>query len=222
MRGASLTPAAWVLLATTAWLSPSPDAPGQEPPALNPFKARAETPRPREDAQPGYLVLSDGRVRPGWLSLTRDARLKIFDEGRQRQREIPWNVVRRIDCTVVKEWDEPEWRFLENASDQKVLTGRTYPAREYAHQLALRDGQTIRGPLAGIVYLQADPAGDPVRFLLHKRDKGEPGTTLKALVYVRSIHLGEKALEEGKRMAAQGAARSAGAGRSPARKGRPK
>ena len=42
------------------------------------------------------------------------------------------------------------------------------------------------------------------RYLLHKRDKGEPGTDLKSLVYVRLIQLGPKALEEGKRKAAGG------------------
>ena len=50
--------------------------------------------------------------------------------------------------------------------------------------------------------------GNRRRFLLHKRDKGEPGTDLKSLVYVRSIQLGDKALEEAKSRAARGKARS--------------
>ena len=87
---------------------------------------------------------------------------------------------------------------------RKLFTGRTYPAREYSHKITLQNNQTIRGSLAGIVYVQADPAREPQRFLLHKRDKGEPGTDLKSLVYVRSIQLGEKALEEGKEQSGQG------------------
>ena len=142
------------------------------------------------------------------LYLTRDARLKIFDEAQNRQREIPWKAIKQINGSVVKEWVEKEWRFKENASDEKVFTGRTYPAREYSHKITLRNNQTIRGSLAGIVYVQADPASEPMRFLLHKRDKGEPGTDLKSLVYVRSIQLGDKALEEGKSRAARGKASS--------------
>ena len=82
----------------------------------------------------------------------------------------------------------------------------------------LQNGQKIEGTLSGIVYVRADPAAEPERYLLHKRDKGDPGTDLKSLVYVRSIQLGAKALEEGKRKAAgpasQKASAASGRGRS--------
>ncbi len=201
MFGAARRRLARVLMAGTAGLILFPGARGQEPPALNPFGTPAEQGQRRDDAVPGYLELSDGTIHPGRLYLTRDARLKIFDDERKQFREIPWKAVKRIDGIVVKEWLEEEWRFKENASDEKYSTGRTYPAREYTHKITLQDDRTIRGPLSGIVYVLADPAGEPERHLLHKRDKGEPETSLKSLVYVRSIRLGEKALEEGKRRA---------------------
>ena len=179
---------------------------GDEPPAINPFGPRTQT---REDAVPGYLELSDGSVHPGRLYLTRDARLKIFDNKEKRFREVPLRAVQRIDCTVQREWVEKEWRFKENASDEKYYTGRTYPAREYLHTITLSDGRTIRGPLSGIVYVQDEAGGEAERCLLHKRDKGEPGSDLKELVYVRSIRVGEKALEEGKRKAAGGGPKAA-------------
>ena len=82
----------------------------------------------------------------------------------------------------------------------------------------LQNGQKIEGTLSGIVYVRADPAAEPERYLLHKQDKGDPGTDLKSLVYVRSIQLGAKALEEGKRKAAgpasQKASAASGRGRS--------
>ena len=75
-----------------------------------------------------------------------------------------------------------------------------------------------RHPLGEIVCVRAEPAAEPERYLLHKRDKGDPGTDLKSLVYVRSIQLGAKALEEGKRKAAgtasQKASAASGKGRS--------
>ena len=49
-----------------------------EPPALNPFGSAAA--EQRDDAVPGCLELSDGSLRPGLIYLTRDKRLKIYDE----------------------------------------------------------------------------------------------------------------------------------------------
>ena len=191
-----------------------PPARGQqsEPPALNPFGSRAEREdQKRDDAVPGFVELSDGKIHPGQVMLTRDARLKIFDEQQKKHREIPLRLIKRIDCRVLKEWVEQEWRFKENASDEKYFTGRSYPSREYIHKITLQNGQKIEGTLSGIVYVRADPDAELERYLLHKRDKGNPGTDLKSLVYVRSIQLGAKALEEGKRRAAGAASQKAAA-----------
>jgi hypothetical protein len=168
-----------------------------QPPELNPFGPATKA-GAREDAVPGYVELSDGTIRPGRIYLTRDARLKIFDAKTERQREVPLNAIRKLDGTIDREWLEPEWRFKENANDEKVYTGRSYPSREYVHAITLRDGRTIRGPLSALLYVAPENGGEPEKFLLHKRDKGPAGTTLKSLVYVRAIRLGDDALSEGK------------------------
>ncbi len=201
----------------------------EEPPAINPFAPRDTG---RTDAFPGYVELSDGQVFPGLVYLTRDKRLKVYDEEMKRQREIPLRVVKEIECEVKKEWMEKEWRFKELALDEKVYTGREYPAREYLHTITLRDDRTISGPMAEIVYVRPylpkpepgaeayrpDERPTPQRFILHKRDKGEAGTTLKQLAYVKVVKLGEEALEEGRRKAARGPrARDASARRSDSR-----
>ncbi len=207
-------PCTWFCWAELIVLLALPAARGQqsEPPALNPFGSRADREdQKRDDAVPGFVETSDGQVHPGQVMLTRDARLKIFDEQQKKHREIPLKAIKRIDCSVQKEWVEEEWRFKENASDEKYFTGRSYPSREYTHKITLQNGQKIEGTLSGIVYVRADPAAEPERYLLHKRDKGDPGTDLKSLVYVRSIQLGAKALEEGKRKAAGPASRKASA-----------
>jgi hypothetical protein len=176
-----------------------------EPPAINPF---GNAPTEREDAIPGCLELSDGSIHPGTIYLTREARLKIYDEKLERQREVPLQAIKQIDCTVKKEWMEKEWKFQETTSDEKIFTGRDYPSREYLHTITLKDGRTITGPLSAIVYVKPNPdkskateaAGEqsePERFLLNKRNKGEIGETLKSLVYVKRIKLGEDALVEG-------------------------
>ena len=184
--------------------------PADEPPALNPFGPR---PTVREDAVPGYVEMSDGKICHGQVYLTRDVRLKIHDRKLQRQREVPLRVVKQIECHTKKEWMEKEWRFKELAADEKFYTGRTYPAREYVHTITLRDGRTITGPLSAIVYVKPGVLAPPRpgeyqpnvkarRFFLHKRDKGKVGTDLKSFHYVRLVKLGKEALEEGKRKAA--------------------
>lgn len=183
----------------------------EEPPALNPFGPTAPT---REDAVPGYILLSNGQVVAGKIYMTRDKRLKVYDGELKRQREIPLNRINEIECTVLKEWMEKEWRFRELAKDEKEYTGRSYPAREYTHTVTLSDGRKIEGPLAEVIYIEPEVSGDsratggnrpyaePLRFLLHKREKGAVGEDLKSLVYVKRIKLGDEALEEGKRLAA--------------------
>jgi hypothetical protein len=163
-----------------------------EPPAINPF---GPAPSEREDAVPGCVELSDGSLHRGLIYLTRDKRLQVYDEALQRQREVPLLAIKQIDCTVKKEWLEREWKFKETTSDQKMYTGRGYPSREYLHTITLKDGRTITGPLSAIVFVQpkrttsAEPEAE--RFLLNKRNKGELGQSLKSLVYVKRIKLGE-------------------------------
>jgi hypothetical protein len=180
-----------ILLAALLLLMLVPHVVGDEPPAINPFGP----PPVREDAVPGSLQLSDGTVLTSRIFLTRDHGLKVFDEKLQQQREIPLRVVRRVDCTVQREWVENEWRFKENASDDKLYTGRTYPAREYDHTITLKNGSAIKGAISGVVYVESPEGGEPAKFFLHKRDKGEPGTTLQQLIYVRAIVLAPPAPE---------------------------
>jgi len=209
---------AGLIAASAAWLAAWA---GEEPPALNPF---APVRQDREDAVPGYLEMSDGRVFVGTIYMTRDKRLKIEDDSlglggeavspkasEKRQREIPLRAIRQIEAKVEKEWMEKEWRFKESALDEKVYTGRAYPARKYVHTVTLHDGRKITGPVAEIFYVQPlrEPASgprseednQPLRFMIHKRDKGEPGATLQELAYVKLIKLGNEAVEEGKKKA---------------------
>ena len=180
--------------------------------ALNPFgPIRTE----RDDAVPGYVELSNGKIIPGNVYMTRDKRVKLWDDEKKRQREVPLPKIREIQCKVKKEWIEKEWRFKELALDEKMYTGRSYPSREYDHVVTLLDGRKIEGQLSEIVYVQPfvqspdkpmayRPNIEPFKFLLHKRDKREISATLKTMVYVKRIKLGEEAYKEGKEKAMRG------------------
>jgi hypothetical protein len=209
--------AVWVLFGvlglwaiTAAWAAP----PKSEPAVINPFgKLPDSASTEREDAVPGYAALSDGSIHYGRFYLTRDKRLKIYDEKLERQREIPLNRVKEINCQMLREWVEKEWRFKEMANAEKVYTGRSYPSREYSHECTLLDGRKVTGAMSGIIFLipgdygadalnDSRAAEEPMRFVFHKRDKGEMNTTLKQLVYVKTIKLGDAAFKEGKAKAA--------------------
>jgi hypothetical protein len=183
----------------------------KEPPVINPF---GPAPAQREDAVPGCVELSDGKICAGQIYLTRDARLKINDEKLQRQREVPLAAVKQIECKVKREWMEKEWKFKELTKDEKMYTGRAYPSREYVHTITLGDGRAITGELSAIVYVDPPsyatlkpgeyrPQVKTEKFLLNKRNKGEIGQDLKSLVYVKSIKMGKEAFEEGIRKIAE-------------------
>jgi hypothetical protein len=180
----------------------------------NPFGAQ---PLERTDAIFGAVCLSDGTIVRGKVYLTRALSLRIYDAAKEENRDVPLKAIREIRCFVEKEWLEAEWRFKENANDEKVQTGRKYPSRIYVHEIVLVKGGSIKGPLSAVVYVEPEAAKiqsdretpeketnasqdaestrahKPVRYLLHKRDKGEPGTTLRSLVYVEKIVLGDEA-----------------------------
>ena len=177
---------------------------GEEPQALNPFDDKPAT---LKGAVLGYVELSDGSIRPGWVYLTRDKRLQLVDDKTQQQHEVPLSAVKQIDCAVKKEWMEKEWRFKEATSNEKLYTGRAYPAREYTHTITFQNGRKVVGGLSGIVYLQPleyTPGATLTergrlaleRYILNKRVKGEMGADLKSLVYVKRIKLGKDAYEE--------------------------
>ena len=161
-----------------------------EPP--NPFAAT----RPqRKDAVHGVIELSNGKKIRGQIYLTRGHYLHIYDPEKEKFRDVPLRAAKQVRCLIEKEWMEKEWRFKENANDEKVYTGREYPARIYVHEIELKRGGKIRGPLAGVIYIRPDPEpgksapAKPIRFLLHKRHKGDFGQSLKDLVYVKRIVL---------------------------------
>ena len=171
-------------------------AAGEEPP--NPFgQSRSERP----DAVRGTIELSNGKTVQGKIYLTRGHNLHIYDTKLERFRDVPLRAAEEVKCIIQKEWMEKEWRFKEAANDEKVYTGRSYPARLYVYEIKLKRGDSIKGPLSALLYVEsaeeggksnekpASPRLKPTRYLLHKRDKGKPGQTLKDLVYVKRIVL---------------------------------
>jgi hypothetical protein len=162
-------------------------APASRPatkPAASPFK-------PREDdgRRAATLTLSDGEKIKGRFSTTLDQPFRVFVAEKKEYQDVPFNLIKNIEAKVIWERDEKEWHFRESGSDIKEYSGKTYPARETEYTFTLTNGQSINGAVAGPLYLQMD--GEDKTFILHKRDKGEVGQTLKKLVYVARVEFAE-------------------------------
>ncbi|MCG3179862.1 MAG: hypothetical protein BIFFINMI_02208 [Phycisphaerae bacterium] len=151
----------------------------------------------RRDLLPGYIELSDSRVLAGRIYTTRDKPWSVYDAASKSFRRIPPVVVARIDVELIWERDQPEWRWKEGGSDEKVYTGRTYPARLLEFTYTLVNGMKIAGTVQQPIYVLPPGSDDPVRFILHERQKGELGQPLADLPYVEHVVLGQAAQAEG-------------------------
>jgi hypothetical protein len=148
-----------------------------------PIERENEPPPP--DAVQGALVLSNNDRVQGMIHLTRDASLRLYDPERKRLLSVSLAELTRIEQAPVVERMEKEWRWLENANDRKVYTGKEYPMRELETVLHMKDGRTLRGSLTALIFVSSENGRQ--RFVLHKRQKGDAGTKLSDLIYVTLV-----------------------------------
>lgn len=200
----------------------SADQPASGKPAANPFGAPGGV--ARKDAVPGYVELSTDLKVPGWIYMTRAARIKIYNLRREVYEYVPVPALKRIETTV--EWArmDKEWRFKEAGNPEKIYSGREYPVRKVAYTLTLRNDHKIVGHILGAP-LYVDHNGKVERFILHDRDKGPMGSPLADLKYIKGVEFGPEAYNlavEELKSKAEAAARKAGAAGGPAAPARKK
>ena len=140
-----------------------------------------------EDApRDATLTLSDGRVLTGPLTTTPERPVRVWVEDDKTYHDLPLAMIRSIEAKVLWERDEKQWTFKATGSDEKIYSGKTYPARETAYTFTLDDGSAVTGAVVAPLYLR-QPDGRDATFVLHKRDKGDIGQTIDQLVYVKTV-----------------------------------
>lgn len=162
--------------------------PSDEPPARN---------KPlRPDALPGVVELSTGQQMPGMLYTTRGKDWELYVEEDKNIHRIPFIAVLSITANVTEEVQELEWRWKEMGTPERVYTGKSYPTRRCTWTFHLIDGTKLTGTIKGqplwIEYQQA--VTGPL--VMHERDKGEIGKTLKDLVYIKRIIVSKRMMDE--------------------------
>jgi len=164
--------------------------PAAEVPATQPAGEALVNKNAANDARPVTITLSNGQTIKGNAATTTDKPIRVWDESIKDYRDIPFGLIASAKAAVVWERDEKEWQFKESGSDIKVYSGKTYPARETQYTFTLLNGEKITGDVAAPIYFDTGKATKT--FVLHKRDKGEPGQKLTDLVYIKQIDFEDK------------------------------
>jgi hypothetical protein len=169
-------------------------------PPVDPFGVRW---KPPEEARVGTVYLSNDRKVHGLIYSTRGKPFRIFDDNLKKSVDVYIPEILTIETEVEEEKMEADWRWYEAASDKKVFTGKYYPRRKYLTKITLkrkdRRGKhyEFTGHLNAPVYVLENNAKEPKQFKLHIRDKGEVGTELKDLIYIKKVDFLTKGEEVG-------------------------
>lgn len=168
--------------------------PPAESPATPPSPFGGSQVAQRPDAISGVIELSDGARVPGDIFTTRGQDIVILDAERKTDpwRRIPPASILSIETKVEWQRMDDEWRFKTAGSPEKVYTGKSYPNRSYSYVVTLRDETRITGAIHGIPLYVRPTGGEPKLFVLHERHKGQVGTELKDLVYVKAVRFSDE------------------------------
>ncbi len=177
---------------TMDWLLTEKSAPAATQPATEPATQPTSplTQKPQAGEVPATITLSDGATLIGRCWTTVGKPLRVWDDEKKQYVDLSLEMIASMDAEVLWERDEAEWRFKTSGEDEKVYTGKTYPARETQYKVTLANGANVTGGIVAPIYVK-QPDQPTRQLVLHKRAKGDVGQTLKQLVYVKSIRVGE-------------------------------
>jgi hypothetical protein len=165
----------WLFSQSTTGPAVATSQPAASQPAV--FAAKDD-----DGARYAKMLMSDGEKIEGSFTSTPGQPVRIYDNAEQAYDDVPFKLIKSLEAHVLWERDQPEWKFAASGSDVKEYSGKTYPARETEYTMTLENGKTYTGAVATPLYL--DGKNGVVLFVIHKRDKGEVGQTLKELVYI--------------------------------------
>src|SRR4051812_22169322 len=103
--------------------------------------------RQQQKSCTGTITLSDGSKLHGEITTTAGKPLRVYDEAAKQYIDVPMENVASIKASVVWERDEKEYQFKLSGSDEKVYSGKTYPARELSYTVVTTDGNKVSGSI---------------------------------------------------------------------------
>jgi hypothetical protein len=143
--------------------------------------------KPSDFGRPGTVTLSNGTTLTGKVWSTPTVPLRVWVEAEKTYKNVDWTQIKRIDVHVLAETMEDDWRWLQEGSDQKVLSGKKYPNVNLAYKFTLSNDQVIEGTIVAPIYVE--DTGKERTLALYKNYKGNLDETIKDLVYITSVTL---------------------------------
>jgi len=180
------------------WLTRAKEGAKAESPlekGTDPFRGTKSTFQ-REDALPGVIEMSDGRLLAGGLYTTREKPWEVYAEKEKRWRQIPFINVLSITAVILEEKMEQRWRWKEMGVPERVYTGKEYPFRLFEWKLHLIDGTYMQGTVKGQplwVEMKDSKAGP---FILHERFSGPDGAKFKDCPYAKRVFVSRRLMDE--------------------------
>jgi len=178
----------WLGKARPAAATRAATAPAER--GANPFGGRDRPFRP--DALPGVIELSNEKQLPGRVYTTLEKPWLVWVEQERRWRRIPFITVLSITAVVVEEKMSLKWRWKGMGEPERVYSGTKFPMRRFLWKFRLIDGGEIIGAVKGQPIWVRREGKTTGPMVLHERSKGEPGRTLKELVYIRKVVISRK------------------------------
>ena len=190
MRGNHLTQIVAVLLCVQAvciplgWLCAEDNAVPVSPFGKKPM---------RRDGREGVVVLSTGARFEGTVLMTRNSAWAFKDEETDENYEWTLDEIQRV---VVKalETVQPDWRWKEAGSDEKIYTGYFYRHADFKITVTLTTGKMHLGHWRKGAPVQVVSGVKRRKFLLNNETKNvdkkqKKREDIPPLVYVREIAL---------------------------------
>jgi len=168
----------------------------QTRPAAATAPAEKENDARREDALPGVIELSDGRVLAGRLYTTRETPFQVYLASQKRWRRVPLIAALSVTAVVVEEKMAAKWRWKEMGVPERVYSGQAYPTRRLKWKFRLIDGSELTGAVKGQPLWLQQGGRKKGPFILHERSKGLTGQKLKDLIYVKRVIVSRRMMEK--------------------------
>jgi hypothetical protein len=158
-----------------------------EPAPPSPFGSK---PR-RNDARKGVVVLSTGERIEGWITTTRNSPFRFKDDRTGENYEWALAEIRQIQIEA-RETVEPDWRWKESGSDEKIFTGYFYRQATFVITVVTESGERRTGHWRTGAPLTVQTESGQRKFLLHNErkavdEKKLDKNLLPPLLFVREV-----------------------------------
>lgn len=188
----------WLNQATTATApaEAKPPKPEKSDATATAQSAPADETSRRPDALPGAIEMSDGKILWGFMHTTADKDWELYLEDEKLLHRVPFIAVLSIRAQVVEEKLDLEWRWKEMGTPERVYTGQSYPTRRLLWTIKLIDGTSLTGAIKGQPLWIATESKINGPMILAERTKGQMGQKLDDLVYVKTVIVSRRLLDQ--------------------------